>query len=376
MTTVFKSLKRAQPSFPTAVNTQSIIDNAPPKQTMRPLLNSQLNPMAFFASKKDLFPVIFEASRPNLCDSLHSPTAKQLELSIAENHKFVHSELTQAQFRVIMERPASSHPKIPRESIGQQDQLHPRHLLNQHNQQQTPRSQQNPVPQVQSFLPIQEIPMSMQSILTLTPSRTLLGRINASHQMLFPANSRDNVMGHSYGRKLFPCLHCRYTTDRRNNLKRHMLTMHQTSARMLECCGIIFNTKASLREHAMVFHYHGYTCYFCGRRFCRKALLKRHLSVHNGQKDFICDVCDYATSHKSNLERHRKVHSRQDDGKDGEGERRYHRDDTQLYHEDGRSNGSEAVSHEDVSADELSVCSDYDDDDDEDTDVEINVHSD
>ncbi|CAG5125284.1 unnamed protein product [Candidula unifasciata] len=193
--------------------------------------------------------------------------------------------------------------------------------------------------------------------------------------MVFPVNSHDTSANQGYGRKLFPCLHCRYTTDRRNNLKRHMLTMHQTSARMLECCGIIFNTKALLREHAMVFHYHGYTCYFCGRRFCRKALLKRHLSVHNGQKDFICDVCDYATSHKSNLERHRKVHSRQDDGKEGEDGGRYHGDDTQLYHDDGRSNGSEAVSHDDVSGDELSVCSDYEDDDD-DTDVEINVHSD
>ncbi|GFO49922.1 Zinc finger protein, partial [Plakobranchus ocellatus] len=171
--------------------------------------------------------------------------------------------------------------------------------------------------------------------------------------------------GGGYGRKLFPCPQCRYTTDRRNNLKRHMLTMHQTSSKMLECCGILFSTKASLREHAMIFHYHGYTCYFCGRRFCRKALLKRHLSVHNGQKDFVCTVCDYATSHKSNLERHRKVHSRQDgdegrDGEDGDvdGSGSYpHR-----YHDDMKSNGSEAVSHEDVSEDELSVCSDFDDD--------------
>ena len=30
--------------------------------------------------------------------------------------------------------------------------------------------------------------------------------------------------------------------------------------------------------------------------------------MHNGQKDFICSICDYATSHKSNLERHKKVH--------------------------------------------------------------------
>ncbi|XP_061170827.1 histone-lysine N-methyltransferase MECOM-like [Saccostrea echinata] len=113
------------------------------------------------------------------------------------------------------------------------------------------------------------------------------------------------------GRKLFPCPQCRYTTDRRNNLKRHLLTMHQQSSKVLECCGIVFGTKASLREHSMIFHSHGYVCLYCGRRFCRKALLKRHLSVHNGKKDFRCHLCDYATSHKSNLERHRKVHSRQ-----------------------------------------------------------------
>lgn len=120
---------------------------------------------------------------------------------------------------------------------------------------------------------------------------------------------------YGYGRKVFPCPQCRYTTDRRNNLKRHMLTMHQTCSKTLECCGIVFATKASLREHAMIFHYHGYTCFYCGRRFCRKALLKRHLSVHNGQKDYVCPLCDYATSHKSNLERHRKVHCRPDEDK-------------------------------------------------------------
>ena len=110
--------------------------------------------------------------------------------------------------------------------------------------------------------------------------------------------------------KLFPCPHCRYVTDRRNNLKRHISTMHQTCDKVLECCGVHFNTKASLREHIMIFHHNGYSCAYCGRRFCRKALLKRHLSVHSGQKDYTCPHCDYATSHKSNLERHKRIHDR------------------------------------------------------------------
>ena len=117
--------------------------------------------------------------------------------------------------------------------------------------------------------------------------------------------------------KLFPCPHCRYVTDRRNNLKRHISTMHQACDKVLECCGVSFSTKASLREHIMIFHHNGYSCPYCGRRFCRKALLKRHLSVHSGQKDYTCPHCDYATSHKSNLERHKRIHERLKLGDDG-----------------------------------------------------------
>ena len=35
-----------------------------------------------------------------------------------------------------------------------------------------------------------------------------------------------------------------------------------------------------------------------------RALLKRHMNVHSGNKEFQCLRCAYATSHKSNLERH------------------------------------------------------------------------
>lgn len=171
------------------------------------------------------------------------------------------------------------------------------------------------------------------------------------------------------GRKVFRCPQCRYLTDRRNNLKRHVLTMHQTCSKLLECCGVFFNTKASLREHAMIFHYNGYTCHFCGRRFCRKALLKRHLSVHSGQKDFTCAVCDYATSHKSNLERHRKVHLRQggEDDDDVLSDSCEHDHAGNTSHDDSHSHGS-VISSPDDNHDDTS-------DDDSDCDV-INVHSD
>ncbi|XP_055867741.1 zinc finger protein 418-like [Biomphalaria glabrata] len=113
-------------------------------------------------------------------------------------------------------------------------------------------------------------------------------------------------------RKSFSCPQCRYTTDRKNNLKRHVVTMHQESSKTLECCGVVFQSKALLRDHNSVFHRGGYRCQVCSRNFCRKALLRRHLTVHSGQKDFFCALCGYATSHKSNLERHQKVHTKKD----------------------------------------------------------------
>ncbi|KAL8559241.1 hypothetical protein ACOMHN_040365 [Nucella lapillus] len=111
-------------------------------------------------------------------------------------------------------------------------------------------------------------------------------------------------------RKTFRCVQCRYMTDRKNNLKRHVVTMHHKAARLLECCATVFHSKASLRDHVTRYHRGGYRCQVCSRNFCRKALLRRHLAVHSGQKDFACQLCGYATSHKSNLERHQRVHAR------------------------------------------------------------------
>ena len=85
--------------------------------------------------------------------------------------------------------------------------------------------------------------------------------------------------------------------------------MHQECGKLLECCDIQFRNKAALREHVMLFHRSGYKCRYCGRNFCRKALLKRHLATHGGQRDYICSICDYTTSQKANLDKHRRIHS-------------------------------------------------------------------
>lgn len=139
-------------------------------------------------------------------------------------------------------------------------------------------------------------------------------------ELFFPFNaSRDSRLtsGHDAATisgvgskyKQYACPNCKYVTDRKNNLKRHLLTMHETCAKLLECCDAIFPNKSALRQHVTERHAGaGYGCGVCGRRFSRKALMKRHSAVHSGQREHSCTLCDYATSHKSNLDRHIRRH--------------------------------------------------------------------
>ena len=103
---------------------------------------------------------------------------------------------------------------------------------------------------------------------------------------------------------------CSYETNRRNNLKRHMLTMHERLNSPHFCCGVTFFRKADMRQHTKEVHSEGYPCTWpgCGKGFVRKALLDRHIKIHTGEKPFVCPICQYGTSHKSNLDRHLRIH--------------------------------------------------------------------
>ncbi|KAI1295611.1 putative zinc finger protein [Halotydeus destructor] len=113
-------------------------------------------------------------------------------------------------------------------------------------------------------------------------------------------------------RTIFGCSNCSYRTTRHGNLERHKKSMHsRRSSQIEECCSIQFDNKAQYREHRYSVHSNGYSCEVCLKTFGRRALLRRHMSVHSGEKDHQCDACDYASSHKSNLDRHlKRIHGR------------------------------------------------------------------
>ncbi|KAM9385894.1 uncharacterized protein KZ484_007489 [Pholidichthys leucotaenia] len=52
-----------------------------------------------------------------------------------------------------------------------------------------------------------------------------------------------------------------------------------------------------------------FICSECGRRFCRRDDLKRHMESHTREKPYSCSVCNKSVSRKQHLERHMRVHT-------------------------------------------------------------------
>jgi hypothetical protein len=140
--------------------------------------------------------------------------------------------------------------------------------------------------------------------------------VSSTAEISLRKNSSISPLSNSKIRRRLSCPQCSYVTNRLNNLKRHIQTMHEILSEPIDCCDQLFLSKGHFRAHVNTEHRCGYHCDTCRRTFCRKALLRRHQSIHSGRKAFVCSICPYSTSHKGNLDRHARVHRHQNEQKE------------------------------------------------------------
>lgn len=75
---------------------------------------------------------------------------------------------------------------------------------------------------------------------------------------------------------------------------------------VLEFCGKLFSCMNNLRTHLYYHQEPKFICEFegCDKKFFMRKLLKAHMNVHRGQKDFACSYCEKSYFFQSHLKRH------------------------------------------------------------------------
>lgn len=116
-------------------------------------------------------------------------------------------------------------------------------------------------------------------------------------------------------REQFPCemKDCNFFATRKDALKSHILTMHQTvREKICLCieCGKSFYNKSQLNIHVKAVHekVKNHLCNLCGKSFFNIKDMEMHVKRH-GVKDMACEICGNLFYCSLDLRRHLKIHS-------------------------------------------------------------------
>nr|XP_045602971.1 zinc finger protein 571-like [Procambarus clarkii] len=93
------------------------------------------------------------------------------------------------------------------------------------------------------------------------------------------------------GKVMYKCLKCNEEFELRIQLKEHR-KVHTMQLRIYECshCDKVFTEARKYYSH-LGFHDRLFECRSCGRRFSLLGNLKKHLTIHQGAPDQVCEVC-------------------------------------------------------------------------------------
>ncbi|XP_062871008.1 zinc finger protein PLAGL2 [Trichomycterus rosablanca] len=132
---------------------------------------------------------------------------------------------------------------------------------------------------------------------------------------------KNHLQTHDPNKEAFKCEECGKNYNTKLGYKRHM-AMHSATAGDLTCkvCLQSYESTPALLEHLKSHSGKSsggtkekkHPCDHCDRRFYTRKDVRRHMVVHTGRKDFLCQYCAQRFGRKDHLTRHvKKSHSQE-----------------------------------------------------------------
>ena len=107
----------------------------------------------------------------------------------------------------------------------------------------------------------------------------------------------------------FVCQYCQKRYRHQSTLKDHLNTHQEHKGFLCDICGRSFKTKDLCASHRLSHGERKLTCSECGAKFKQRNVLHQHKTVKHGLKKFVCKTCGKDFSTKQNRDIHNRIHS-------------------------------------------------------------------
>uniref|UniRef100_A0A8C2HL82 Zinc finger protein 653 n=1 Tax=Cyprinus carpio TaxID=7962 RepID=A0A8C2HL82_CYPCA len=142
------------------------------------------------------------------------------------------------------------------------------------------------------------------------PSAGTVRSYSSSDLSCISALKHDSSVTHSFGTSACLCVRCKRS-------RRGPVIEADGMLKMFHCpyegCRQVYVAISSFQNHVNLVHRKGRTkvCPHpgCGKKFYLSNHLHRHMIIHSGVRDFICETCGKSFKRKNHLEVHRRTHT-------------------------------------------------------------------
>eukprot|EP01069_Polyplicarium_translucidae_P000155 Polyplicarium_translucidae@DN1087_c0_g1_i1.p1 len=111
---------------------------------------------------------------------------------------------------------------------------------------------------------------------------------------------------------VFSCAHCFKSFTSKRCLTQHIRRIHDNEARRYMCdrCSRRFVAPSKLKEHMLTHTGNRFECNYCDKTFAHSCSAAAHTrAVHQGRREFECEVCSVRFSKTTNLKAHMRTHT-------------------------------------------------------------------